>query len=290
MPEVCSLAEKIFQPRKIKISSSPSTSVAKGLALVLANEIKKKWLLDKLYQTLDKKFPDVTNLREAAIEETCAVSLDCYEKTIQAWANENENKTLRQCVDALTSPNNQFFDCNAFSISDLAEKWYSKNRIANKVMTEINNSFHEMFPNIQRQFLLSPMFFPDLKNCNVGAEPQINVAFFFDKQNEPDNVQNEAILDRAYSQAERKEMYQVFCRHKDILKTGGRVAYRVLNDWQESGLRSHYQEKFESDEVQNALNDVYNALKAHCKSEVSDFVESLTYYLTSANFTDVGGK
>lgn len=290
MPEVCSLAEKIFQPRKIIISSSPSTSVAKGLALVLANEIKKKWLLDKLYQTLDKKFPDVTNLREAAVEETCAVSLDCYKKTILAWANENENKTLRQCVDALTSPNNQFFDCNAFSISDLAEKWYSKNRIANKVMTEINNSFHEMFPNIQQQFLLSPMIFPDFKNCNVGAEPQINVAFFFDKQNEPDNVQNEAILDRAYSQAERKEMYQVFCRHKDILKTGGRVAYRVLNDWQEPGLRNHYQKKFESDEVQNALNDVYNALKAHCKREVSDFVESLTYYLTSANFTDVGGK
>ena len=140
MPEVCSLAEKIFQPRKIIISSSPSTSVAKGLALVLANEIKKKWLLDKLYQTLDKKFPDVTNLREAAVEETCAVSLDCYEKTIQAWANENENKTLRQCVDALTSPNNQFFDCNAFSISDLAEKWYSKNRIANKVMNPCSDS------------------------------------------------------------------------------------------------------------------------------------------------------
>lgn len=143
MPEVCGLAEEIFEPRKIMLSQNPSTSVSKGLALVLANEIKKWWMLQRLLDELDALFlqHNMDTLLDTAAREACAVSLDCYDKTIREWASGDGNKKLEACVDALTSPQNQYFDANAFSIARVAEKWYQKNQIAVKAQEGINEKF-----------------------------------------------------------------------------------------------------------------------------------------------------
>lgn len=286
MPEVCKLAEKIFRPKSITLSKDPSTSVSKGLALVLANEIKKWWLLQGLDQELDAIFPPMDTLLDTAAREACAVSLNCYDNTIREWASGAGKKTLTACLDALSSKQNQYFDDSAFSIAKVAEKWYRDNRIAVKVQEAINEKFKGMFPNIDKCFVLPEMVFEDVK-YDLGAEPKVSIAFFFDSENEPDE---EDILNKIYSSEERNQIYQVFQKHRRILENGGMVPYRNWEDRKEPGLYLHYQQKFEDRNVQAVMNEIYDSMKAHCKNAVGDFVEDLTYYFTSARFANGGGN
>lgn len=143
-----------------------------------------------------------------------------------------------------------------------------------------------MFPEIDKRFILPEMAFEGATHA-LGSEPQVSVAFFFNSKNEP---AEEDILNKSYSPMERNEIYQVFQAHRDILENGGKVSYNNWEEWHEPGLYRHYKRKLEDSNVQAAMNEIYDSMKAHCKNAVGDFVEDLTYYLTSAHFANGGGN
>lgn len=303
MPEVRAIAKEVFhidgENAKLVIAQKPSQTVSRGLALILGNEVVKKFLLTELKQEItgnNSIIPTEDSLLDGLVHAACQADLNYYEKVIAQWAEGNGSRTLQSCFDLICDQNNGLFDPNEDFVKKACEEWVSKHDIAGKTQDRLNNKFRALFPEVHEtlRFKVSKLNLTNMPPKKLDNLFVINNIFMvFDKNNCPENPYD---YDVQYTSAQRSEMLAVFRKHREMLEHGGEEldygnGYVVrIENYNQLGEGIRYERGLARvasiESIYRAQLDIVDDAKpireevmARLEPQINDFVESLTYYL-----------
>lgn len=278
MPEVQKIAKEVFHVNEstFEVSKHPSLTVSNGLALVLGNELLKKFLLRELEQELlgeNGPLPDADSLLKEMVDAACESDLKYYEEVIDDWTPGGGEKTLKSCIDTICDPGNGIFHKYDHFVEKACENWFQNNRIDKTIEAALHKKFHQMFPTFTGSFHWK-MDMPDMSDMpgkKLANTFKINPYMFFDDENCPEDPYN---TEHPFTRDQREQILKVYIRHKDALAEGGQESVKghLVTI---KGIRSVYAEQLTVADAKPYRDKILKMLMP----AIEDFVESLTYYL-----------
>ncbi len=278
MPEVQEIAKEVFHVNEstFEVSKHPSLTVSNGLALVLGNELLKKFLLRELEQELlgeNGPLPDADSLLKEMVDAACKSDLDYYEEVIKDWTPGDGEKTLKSCIDTICNPGNDIFHKYDNFVEKACENWFQNNGIDKIIEAALRKKFHQMFPTFTGSFHWK-MDMPDMSDMSgkkLDNTFNINPYMFFDDENCPQDPYN---TEHPFTRGQREQILEVYRRHKNDLTEGGQKSVKG-HPVNIKGIKSVYTEQLTVADAQPYRDEILKMLMP----AIEDFVESLTYYL-----------
>lgn len=270
MPEVRELAEKVFGVKPETPKISPSITVSTGLALILGNEIIKKFLLEDLEQSLEKQLPEAETLLEELIQAAIKEDLDFYEQVIGEWAQGSEKKTLGSCLNMFS----ERFTKDTLFVQNGCENWFRNNGIEAQIREMLKQQFQSMFPQFPRDFVPN-IHIPDFSGLAPRAldnTMEYSLYMFFDEENCPDAPSES----NNFSPEQRKKILEVYRGHREGLTKGGDFFYGRRLHVPVTGIRDMYDQQLSVEQDAGPLRKKVLDL---LRPQINGFVEDLTYYL-----------